>query len=66
MPLFLSQMSSGWRETANWVILAPDVGRLQIALVPLSGADQGAKLDFSKRYRRDPNTRPPARAEMEI
>ena len=40
MSLSLSQMSSGWRETANRVILAPDVGRLQIALVPLSGADQ--------------------------
>ena len=31
--LSLPQMSSDWRETANWVILAPDVGRLQIALV---------------------------------
>ena len=32
-PLSLSQMSSGWRETANRVILSPDVGRLQIDLV---------------------------------
>ena len=31
--LSLSQMSSGWRETTNWVILSPDVGRLQIAVV---------------------------------
>jgi hypothetical protein len=31
--LSLSQMSSGWRETANRVMVAPDVGRLQIALV---------------------------------
>ncbi|MGA8990520.1 MAG: hypothetical protein WB500_09100, partial [Rhodoplanes sp.] len=31
--LSLSQMSSGWRETANRVILSPDVGRLQIAWV---------------------------------
>ena len=31
--LFLSQMSSGWRETANRVILLPDVGGLQIAVV---------------------------------
>jgi hypothetical protein len=31
--LSLSQMSSGWRETTNRVILSPDVGRLQIALV---------------------------------
>ena len=33
MTLSLSQMSSGWRETANRVILSPDVGRLQIAWV---------------------------------
>ena len=38
MPVFcatlsLSQISSDWRETASRVILAPDVGRLQIALV---------------------------------
>jgi hypothetical protein len=26
-------MSSGWRKMANRVILAPDVGRVQIALV---------------------------------
>jgi len=32
-PLSLSQMSSGWRETANRVILSPDVERLQIAVV---------------------------------
>ena len=31
--LSLSQMSSGWRETANRVMLLPDVGRLQIAVV---------------------------------
>ena len=29
----LSQMSSGWRGTTNRVILSPDVGRLQIAVV---------------------------------
>jgi len=31
--LSLSQMSSGWRETANRVMLALNVGRLQIAVV---------------------------------
>ena len=31
--LSLSQMSSGWRGTANRVMLSPDVGRLQIAVV---------------------------------
>ena len=31
--LSLSQMSSGWRGTANRVMLALDVGRLQIAVV---------------------------------
>jgi hypothetical protein len=29
----LSQMSFGWREMANRVILSPNVGRLQIAVV---------------------------------
>ena len=32
-PPSLSQMSSGWRGAPNWVMLSPDVGRLQIALV---------------------------------
>ena len=32
--LSLSQMSSGWRGTTNRVMLSPDVGRLQIAVVP--------------------------------
>ena len=31
--LSLSQMLSGWREAANRVMLAPDVGHLQIAVV---------------------------------
>ena len=31
--LSLSQMSSGWRGTANRVMLSPDVGRLQSAVV---------------------------------
>src|SRR5271157_1484525 len=35
--LSLSQMSSGWRGAANWVMLSPDVGRLQIALVAALG-----------------------------
>ena len=29
----LSQMSSGWRGTTNRVMLSPDVGRLEIAVV---------------------------------
>ena len=31
--LSLSQMSSGWRGTTNRVMLSPDVGRLEIAVV---------------------------------
>ena len=33
VPLSLSQMSSGWRGTTNRVMLSPDVGRLEIAVV---------------------------------
>ena len=33
LKLSLSQMSSGWRGTTNRVMLSPDVGRLEIAVV---------------------------------
>ena len=48
--LSLSQMSSGWPVTANWVILSADVGCLQTAVVavprvvPIAGVTRSREL----------------------